>query len=108
MFPLEEGAAVTGCSAVVEGKKITAIIQENKKAEQMYKEAVRDNKTAVMLSSSRPDVFQMKVQLNLLSLIHFNKSYGNELFLNYFRSIICLVQLIDPLAGWKLGTRCSV
>ena len=61
MFPLEEGAAVTGCSAVVEGKKITAIIQENKKAEQMYKEAVRDNKTAVMLSSSRPDVFQMKV-----------------------------------------------
>ena len=38
-----------------------ATIQENEKAEKMYKKAIESNKTAVKLSSTRPDIFQMKV-----------------------------------------------
>ena len=60
-FPMEEGAVVTACSATLEGRNIVAQIQENKKAEQMYQEAIKNKKTAVKLSSTRPDIFEMKV-----------------------------------------------
>ena len=60
-FPIEEDAAVTACSAVLDGKTIVAKIQENKKAEKMYNEAINENKTAVLLSSARPDIFEMKI-----------------------------------------------
>ena len=59
-FPIEEDAAVTACSAVLDGKTIVAKIQENKKAEKMYNEAINENKTAVLLSSARPDIFEMR------------------------------------------------
>ena len=60
-FPVEEEAAVIGCSALLDGETIVATIQENEKAEKMYKKAIESNKTAVKLSSTRPDIFQMKV-----------------------------------------------
>ena len=60
-FPVEEDAAVTACSAVLDGKTIVAKIQENKKAEKMYNDAISEKKTAVMLSSTRPDIFEMKI-----------------------------------------------
>ena len=60
-FPIEEDAAVTACSAVLDGKTIVSKIQENKKAEKMYNEAINENKTAVLLSSTRPDIFEMKI-----------------------------------------------
>ena len=60
-FPMEEGATVTACSATLEGRTIVAQIQENKRAEAMYQEAIKNKKTAVKLSSTRPDIFEMKV-----------------------------------------------
>ena len=60
-FPVEEDVAVTACSAVLDEKTVVAKIQENRKAEKMYNDAIRENKTAVMLSSTRPDIFEMKI-----------------------------------------------
>ena len=60
-FPVEEEAAVTGCTALLGDQTIVARIQENRRAERMYEEAVKENKTAVLLSSARPDIFQLRV-----------------------------------------------
>ena len=60
-FPVEEEAAVTGCTALLGDQTIVARVQENRRAERMYEEAVRENKTAVLLSSARPDIFQLRV-----------------------------------------------
>ena len=60
-FPVEEEAAVTGCTAVLGDQTIVARVQENRRAERMYEEAVKENKTAVLLSSARPDIFQLRV-----------------------------------------------
>ena len=38
-----------------------AKIQERKRAEKMYEEAVKEQKTAVLLSQTRPDIFQLKL-----------------------------------------------
>ena len=60
-FPVEEAAAVTACTAVLGDQTIVARIQENRRAERMYEEAVREKRTAVLLSSARPDIFQLRV-----------------------------------------------
>ena len=60
-FPVEEEAAVTGCTALLGDQTIVARVQENRRAERMYEEAVKENKTAVLLSSARPDIFQLRV-----------------------------------------------
>ena len=60
-FPVEEAAAVTACTALLGDQTIVARIQENREAEAMYEKAVKEKKTAVLLSSARPDIFQLRV-----------------------------------------------
>ena len=60
-FPVEEDAAVTACSAELDGEKIEATIQENWKADKMYDDAIKEKKSAVKLTSVRPDIFEMMI-----------------------------------------------
>ena len=48
-------------SFLVPGKEIVARVQERQKAEEMYEKAVKEKKTAVLLTETRPDIFQLKL-----------------------------------------------
>lgn len=48
-FPVEEEAAVTACSAELEGRKIVDRIQEMQKAQKLYDEAITEKQTAFLL-----------------------------------------------------------
>eukprot|EP00092_Neocalanus_flemingeri_P009192 GFUD01009893.1.p1 GENE.GFUD01009893.1~~GFUD01009893.1.p1 ORF type:complete len:803 (+),score=226.34 GFUD01009893.1:227-2635(+) len=60
-FPVEEEAAVTGCSAELEGRNVVAKIKKKDEAQKLYNEAVNDGKTAVLLDEIKPDIFELKV-----------------------------------------------
>ena len=46
---------------ILKGKEIVAKVEEKKKAEAKYEKAVREKKTAVLLTETRPDIFQLKL-----------------------------------------------
>jgi len=60
-FPVEEEAAVTACSAELEGRTVEAKIQEKEKAQKLYNEAIKERKTAFMLEETKADIFQLKI-----------------------------------------------
>ena len=60
-FPVEEEAAVTACSAELEGRTIEAKIQEKEKEQQLYDKAIKEKKTAFLLQETKSDIFQLKV-----------------------------------------------
>eukprot|EP00090_Calanus_glacialis_P005452 TRINITY_DN14219_c0_g1_i3.p1 TRINITY_DN14219_c0_g1~~TRINITY_DN14219_c0_g1_i3.p1 ORF type:complete len:804 (+),score=256.05 TRINITY_DN14219_c0_g1_i3:133-2544(+) len=60
-FPVEEEAAVTACSAELEGRTVEAKVQEKEKAQKLYDEAIKEKKTAFLLQETKADIFQLNV-----------------------------------------------
>jgi len=61
VFPLDEGAAVCGFEARVDGVRIVGEVKERDEAFQAYDEAMADGHGAYLLDEERPDVFQASV-----------------------------------------------
>lgn len=61
VFPLDEGAAVCGFEAVLDGTLVVGEVQEREKAFEIYDEAIQDGHGAFLLDEERPDVFQASV-----------------------------------------------
>ena len=61
VFPLDEGAAVCGFEAVVDGTLVVGEVQERDKAFETYDDAMEQGHGAFLLDEERPDVFQASV-----------------------------------------------
>jgi Ca-activated chloride channel family protein len=61
VFPASTRAAVYGMTMTVGDRKITAKIEERKKAQQDFEKAKQEGKSASLLEESRPNVFSMSV-----------------------------------------------
>jgi Ca-activated chloride channel homolog len=61
VFPLDEGAAVCGFEAIVDGAHIVGEVKEREEAFQIYDEAMERGHGAFLLDEERPDVFQASV-----------------------------------------------
>ena len=59
--PIEESAALTGFEAQIDGNEVVAVIKEKDEAEAEYHQAMREDKTAIMLNEVSPDVFCLKL-----------------------------------------------
>eukprot|EP00294_Goniomonas_avonlea_P013028 CAMPEP_0114548258 /NCGR_PEP_ID=MMETSP0114-20121206/4886_1 /TAXON_ID=31324 /ORGANISM="Goniomonas sp, Strain m" /LENGTH=678 /DNA_ID=CAMNT_0001732837 /DNA_START=15 /DNA_END=2048 /DNA_ORIENTATION=- len=60
-FPLDEGAAVCGFEAQVGTRTIVGLVKEKFEAEAEYHAAIRQGKTASLLSEVKADVFQLSL-----------------------------------------------
>jgi len=58
VFPLDEGAAVCGFEALIDGTLIVGDVQEREAAFRTYDEAMEQGHGAYLLDEERPDVFQ--------------------------------------------------
>lgn len=61
LFPLEEGAAVCGFEALVNGSVIAGEVKERDEAFRIYDEAMERGDGAFLLDEERPDVFQASI-----------------------------------------------
>ena len=61
VFPLDDGAAVCGFEAVVDGTLVVGEVQERDKAFEMYDDAMESGHGAFLLDEERPDVFQASI-----------------------------------------------
>jgi Ca-activated chloride channel family protein len=61
VFPLDEGAAVCGFEAIVDGTLVVGEVLEREKAFEMYDDAIEHGHGAFLLDEERPDVFQASV-----------------------------------------------
>ena len=61
VFPLEEGAAVCGFEAVVDGTVVVGEVQERDTAFERYDKAMERGDGAFLLDEHRPDVFQASI-----------------------------------------------
>ena len=61
LFPLEEGAAVCGFEAIIDGTLIVGEVKEREDAFRAYDEAIERGDGAFLLDEERPDVFQASV-----------------------------------------------
>jgi Ca-activated chloride channel family protein len=61
VFPLDEGAAVCGFEAVVDGTLVVGEVHERDKAFEIYDDAMADGHGAFLLDEERPDVFQASI-----------------------------------------------
>ena len=61
MFPIEEEASVIAFEADIDHRTIVTEIREKEKARDEYNEAIQNNKTAVLLEETQPDIFQIKL-----------------------------------------------
>eukprot|EP01064_Diplonema_japonicum_P035529 TRINITY_DN7741_c0_g4_i1.p1 TRINITY_DN7741_c0_g4~~TRINITY_DN7741_c0_g4_i1.p1 ORF type:complete len:1883 (+),score=295.23 TRINITY_DN7741_c0_g4_i1:53-5701(+) len=62
VFPLQDGAAVCGFEAFINGKHIVGVTKEKSDAKRTYDEAVQEGKGAYLLDESEtPDVFQVTI-----------------------------------------------
>ena len=61
VFPLEEGAAVCGFEAIVDGTLVVGEVKEREKAFRDYDDAIERGHGAFLLDEERPDVFQASV-----------------------------------------------
>lgn len=57
VFPLDEGAAICGFEAVVDGTLVVGEVQEREKAFAAYDDAIEQGHGAFLLDEERPDVF---------------------------------------------------
>jgi hypothetical protein len=60
-FPIDEGAAVCGFEAFVDGRRIVAEVQEREEAFETYDRAMSEGHGAYLLDQARPDVFVASV-----------------------------------------------
>lgn len=61
VFPLDEGAAVSGFEAIVDGTLVVGEVQERERAFETYDEAIELGHGAFLLDEERPDVFQASI-----------------------------------------------
>ncbi len=61
MFPLDEGAAVCGFEAIIDGTLVVGEVKEREAAFEMYDRAIEEGHGAFLLDEERPDVFQASV-----------------------------------------------
>lgn len=61
VFPLEDGAAVCGFEAIIDGTLVVGEVKEREEAFRMYDEAMEGGHGAYLLDEERPDVFQASV-----------------------------------------------
>lgn len=61
VFPLDEGAAVCGFEAVVDGATVVAEVKPREEAFAAYDDALAAGHSAFLLDEERPDVFQVSV-----------------------------------------------
>ena len=61
VFPLDEGAAVCGFEAVINGTLVVGEVKEREDAFRMYDDAMERGDGAYLLDEERPDVFQASV-----------------------------------------------
>jgi hypothetical protein len=61
LFPLDEGAAVCGFEAIVDGTLVVGEIKPREEAFRMYDDAMEKGHGAYLLDEERPDVFQASV-----------------------------------------------
>src|SRR5262249_4791275 len=61
VFPLDEGAAVCGFEAVIDGTLVVGEVKEREAAFKMYDDAMEQGHGAYLLDEERPDVFQASV-----------------------------------------------
>ena len=61
VFPLDEGAAVCGFEAIVDGTLVIGEVHEREKAFEIYDDAMEQGHGAFLLDEERPDVFQASI-----------------------------------------------
>src|SRR5882672_4878777 len=61
VFPLDDGAAVCGFEAVIDGTLVVGEVKEREEAFRMYDDAMERGDGAFLLDEERPDVFQASV-----------------------------------------------
>ena len=61
VFPLDEGAAVCGFEAIIDGTLVVGEVKEREEAFKTYDEAMEQGHGAYLLDEERPDVFQASV-----------------------------------------------
>ena len=61
VFPLDEGAALCGFEAIIDGTLVVGEVKEREAAFKMYDEAMEQGHGAYLLDEERPDVFQASV-----------------------------------------------
>jgi hypothetical protein len=61
VFPLDEGAAVCGFEAIIDGTLVVGEVKAREDAFQMYDAAIEEGHGAFLLDEERPDVFQASV-----------------------------------------------
>jgi Ca-activated chloride channel homolog len=61
VFPLDEGAAVCGFEAIIDGTLVVGEVKEREEAFRMYDDAMERGDGAFLLDEERPDVFQASV-----------------------------------------------
>jgi Ca-activated chloride channel family protein len=60
-FPLDEGAAVCGFEAEIDGRKVVGRVEEREKAFETYDDAMAEGHGAYLLDAERADVFTVSV-----------------------------------------------
>ena len=61
VFPLDEGAAVCGFEAIIDGTLVVGEVKERDEAFEMYDDAMERGDGAFLLDEERPDVFQASI-----------------------------------------------
>jgi Ca-activated chloride channel family protein len=61
VFPLDEGAAVCGFEAIVDGTLVVGEVKPREQAFESYDKAIEEGHGAFLLDEERPDVFQASV-----------------------------------------------
>ena len=61
LFPLDEGAAVCGFEAIIDGTRVVGEVKERDEAFRQYDDAIERGDGAFLLDEERPDVFQASI-----------------------------------------------
>jgi len=61
VFPLDEGAAVCGFEAIIDGTLVVGEVKDREEAFRLYDEAIEHGHGGYLLDEERPDVFQASV-----------------------------------------------
>ena len=80
MFPIEEAAAVISFEAEIEDRLITIHVEEKEEVRNVYRDAMKEKKTAVLLEEMHPDIFEIKLgQLRPNTAAKIKITYVSEL-----------------------------
>ena len=60
-FPLEQSFAVVGLEAIVDGRKVKAVVHEKEKARNMYEDAITSGLTAAYAEEKAGDIFSLSL-----------------------------------------------